>query len=121
ALLIPWMPDGMDHWPEAAPLRMRLEELPADAGGPLTPEWDPIARELTIYLKKADVVALEYSSYSYPDVLGKDAVTKPGLMGVLAWLRKDSKDDKLQKQAEAGAHRMLSPTRRLTLVHVAQR
>ena len=121
ALLIPWTPNGNDHWPESAPLRLRLEELPAHASGPLAPAWDPEARALTVYLDKAGVLEVDYSSFLYPNVLGTDAVKEPGLMGVLAWLRKDAHDDKLQKQAEAGAHWMLSPTRRLTLVHAVQR
>ena len=61
-------------WPEKKLLRLRVVE------GEAAPSWDPAARVLTVYLKKAEKATLRLSSY-----LNEDKVTHLGLYG---WLEK---------------------------------
>jgi hypothetical protein len=109
-------------WPNALPFRIRIEERPGTvqpgecsltfehASDP--PHWDSERRLLTIYLPKAAITSVRYSTYLSPEDLD--------LMGVWRWLANSAQHARLRRFAIAGAHWMLTPDRELVLVHAVQ-
>jgi hypothetical protein len=119
-------------WPSVKPFRLAL------VAGDKPPAWDATARELKVFLPKAGVATVDLSSYMATDDLE--------LMGIWQWLREffnaqhqaalktygatsslaerlgDIADNiAMQTQlALEGGHPMLTPARKLTLVHAVQ-
>jgi hypothetical protein len=110
------------NWPNALPFRMRIAERPGkvnpgechvtfeNAADP--PHWDAGQRLLTVYLPKATIASVRYSSYMNPEDVD--------LMGVWRWLESSPHRDRLRRYAVAGAHWMFTPDRELVLVHAVQ-
>jgi hypothetical protein len=109
-------------WPAAQPFRIRIVERtgqvtpgecsqtfdhPADP-----PQWDAVQRVLTVFLPKAAMARVRYSTFMSKDDLD--------LMGVWRWLEQSARRDQLLRYAQAGAHWMLTPDRELVLVHAVQ-
>jgi len=88
-------------WPDATPFRIRIVE------GSGNPVWKD--HVLTVFLQKAEVARVRYSSYLNKDDLGQ--------MGIWSWLTKKTQ---LDPYATTGQHWMLTPFRRLELVHAVQ-
>ena len=103
------------NWPNLAPFRLILDELGSD-DTPVQPQWSNDTRELTVRLAPGNTCVAWISSYPPPaDV---------DLLGLYAWLRSQaapSTDDKFfLNMAQHGALSLLSPPRKLTLVHAVQ-
>jgi hypothetical protein len=97
-------------WPNLDPWRLRV----AEATGPAPPpQWDKTARLLTVYLRKGEQREVRYSSYL--------AAGELDYHGVWDWVDDYDPNSQLRKQAEAGAHWMISPARTLALVHAVER
>lgn len=88
-------------WPDATPFRIRIAE------GSGEPVWKN--HVLTVFLQKAEVARVRFSSY-----LNKDDLVQ---MGIWSWLTKQTM---LEPYAIAGQHWMFTPFRRLELVHAVQ-
>ncbi|HEV7475097.1 MAG TPA: hypothetical protein VGN90_13675 [Pyrinomonadaceae bacterium] len=88
-------------WPDAAPFRIRIAE------GSGEPVWKN--HVLTVFLQKAEVARVRFSSF-----LNKDDLVQ---MGIWSWLTKQAL---LEPYATAGQHWMFTPFRRLELVHAVQ-
>jgi len=109
-------------WPDALPFRIRIVERPGKVvpgecsvtfENPADPpHWDAEKRVLTVFLPKAAVQRVRYSSFMSPKDLE--------LMGVWHWLETSAQRDRLRRYAVAGAHWMLTPDRELVLVHAVQ-
>jgi len=118
-------------WLQTLGFRLALAE---PAGGVVDPppDWDPVARVLTVYLAKGCTAVVPLSSYVTPDDLA--------LMGQWKWMREfvdlaaiffaapahlrtgqpvDRVAHVLQRAVEGG-HWMLTPPTLLTLVHAVQ-
>jgi hypothetical protein len=96
-------------WPDLQAFRLRV----AEAAALQPPRWDAADRLLTVYLPKAGMRTIRYSSY-----LSGEALDDHGLWD---WLDDSDPAGVLRSQAEAGAHWMISPPRELVLVHAVQR
>ena len=120
------------------PLTDLLDELPFrlllvehTSGTFVPPDWDDTQRTLTLYVPKAEEISFPLSSYLYPEELK--------LMGVWEWIREFidtsiqgnlSNPDALEllthrvvncvQYALEGGHWMLTPARKITLVHAVQ-
>ena len=104
-------------WPNYAPFVIRIAESPGKVSDgecaetldtdPKPPLWDVGSRVLTVYLPKATIAAVRYSSY--PASLDHLAAWRRWMEGVV--------DKQL---ALDGGHWMLSPFRELVLVHAVQ-
>ncbi|MEP6569923.1 MAG: hypothetical protein ABJC10_09130 [Acidobacteriota bacterium] len=88
-------------WPDAVPFRIRIVEGAGD------PVWKK--HVLTVFLPKAEVARVRFSSY-----LNKDDLMQ---MGIWGWL---TRQVALESYATAGQHWMITPFRELTLVHAVQ-
>jgi hypothetical protein len=111
-------------WPDAFPFQLRIVEREGQmesghcqetfASPAAPPEWDPEARLLTVFLPKAAVCRVNYSTYLNANDLPK--------MGVWRWLEEANPVnlDELSHYALAGSHWMISPFRELVLVHAVQ-
>ncbi len=120
SLLVPFRME----WPNAEPFRITIveregkmegdncQETLASAIAP--PVWDKTARLLTVFLPKAAVIRLRYSTY-----LEKRDLQK---MGAWHWLEEANPGNlsDLFEYARAGSHWMISPFRELVLVHAVQ-
>jgi len=103
------------------PFRLRLEEAREDR--PLLPEWDKTQRVLTVRLAPGETRPIWIASYP--------ANTDVELLGLHAWWSKQEidsghntpSDDKYHflNMAQHGALAMLTPARKVTLVHAVQR
>lgn len=119
-------------WEQTRGFYFVLAELPTNETNP-RPNWDPVARVLTVYLPKGQTKVVPLTSYLTPDDLK--------LMGVWQWLREfindqlkntDPQSARLQpgtdvdriahvlQRAVEGGHWMLTPPHLLTLVHAVQ-
>src|SRR6185295_4328176 len=85
-------------WPDAAPFRIRIVE------GTGAPVWKQ--HVLTVFLPKAEVAHVRFSSYPNKEDLVQ--------MGIWGWLTKQLT---LESYAMAGQHWMITPFRHLELVH----
>jgi hypothetical protein len=125
---LPGTPDLVCHipfggaWPGRLSFRIRVAERPGivdTATGVETfvnpadpPTWDPVQRILTVFLAKAQVVEVPFSTRA--DTADRDR------MGAVHWLRGAGLPD-VEAQMELGCHWLTSPSRTLTLVHAVQR
>lgn len=116
------------EWPQAQPFRLRIversgtipegecdEKFESDEAFPI---WDQGNRELTVFLPKAEVARIWYSTYPGEDQAGNSDLDQ---LGIWHWLRQSGKARELQRYLIHGAHWMVSPYRELTLVHAVQR
>ncbi|MGD8968913.1 MAG: hypothetical protein PVI07_15515, partial [Anaerolineae bacterium] len=84
-------------WPDARPFRIRIAERPQTTTGDKCsawaegfanpadpPDWDPDGRVLTVFLAKAQVASIRYSSYMEKDAEGGGDLD---LMAVWHWLK----------------------------------
>ena len=96
-------------WPEGRSFRIRL------AAGTGAPQWDSGARVLSVFLPPAETAEVDLSSYLDEADLE--------LMGVWQWVeeRDPSNKAELKRRALQGCHWMITPCRRLTLLHAVQR
>jgi len=109
-----------EHWPMHLPFRLSLEGLPEGADLVL-PCWDKANRQLTVRLPPGETKTIWIGSY--PDGADVD------LFGLHAWWRKqvepadDGPPDEFHflNMAQHGALAMLTPVRKVTLVHAVQR
>ncbi len=112
---------GYDQpWPNNLGCRIVLQErdteydeLPCsvnhkDAG---MPKWDAETRELTLFIAKGEIVRLAYASFIHTKHLPS--------FGLLHWIKSGAKHD-IMVMAQLGTHWMLSPYRKLTMVHATQ-
>lgn len=96
-------------WPDLESFRLRI----TDANPSATPHWDASTRVLTLHVAKSASVDILYSTYLPASDLD--------LMGAWDWLDDHDPSGTLRKQAELGAHWLISPARTLTLVHAVQK
>lgn len=89
------------EWPDRTPFRIRIVE------GSGEPVWQ--SHVLTVFLPKATIARLRYSSYLEPDDLKQ--------MGVWQWI---STQPQLAPYAHAGQHWLHTPFRQMELVHAVQ-
>jgi hypothetical protein len=108
-------------WPDLEPFRIRIVERDetlvgcsstfADTG---IPAWDPAARVLTIFLRKAAISKVRFSCF-----LSKEDWKQMGMKKW--WNGTDAQEAELDEIATTGGHWMITPWRVLTLVHAVQR
>ena len=105
----------------STPFRIRIIERPGkmtenslelSLSGDNPPKWDNKNRLLTIYIAKAEETNVRYSCYFNEKDMDK--------MGILDWLKDSVNLDELKDYALSGCHWMLTPYRKLTLVHAVQ-
>lgn len=109
-------------WPDHKPFKIIIRERPGTINGDdcvetfvdstVPPVWDAANRELIVYLGKAEVMKLRYSSY-----LDKSDLHK---MGIWKWLDGSPRRNDFEPYGEAGVAWMVTPFRELTLVHAVQ-
>lgn len=109
---VDFRPGSGDAWYDLGSFRLRV--LDATGRSDTGPEWDAGQRTLTVYLPKADVVEVPYSSFLAEDDLD--------LMGIWDWIAREKPGNLslLRRLALDGRHWMLTPRRTLVLVHAAQ-
>jgi hypothetical protein len=105
---------GGDEWWEPRPFRLRLDE---NTGPPdsVAPEWDQSKRILTVRLAPGEKLTVWLSSYVESNDLA--------LLGLYSWwtsLGSPITDRTFLAAAVHGALAMLTPARKLTLVHAVQ-
>lgn len=91
----------------------KYDELPCDVkhNDSGMPKWDAENRELTLFVAKGEIVRLAYASFIQDQRLTE--------FGLLQWIKSGAKQD-IREMAKLGTHWMLSPYRKLTLVHATQ-
>lgn len=103
-------------WPGRLPFRLLLTDIPSDAQQP-KPDWDADAAVLTVRLPPGETATLWVSSY--PGTRDID------LFGLYSWwsehVGSSAERGEFLNAAEHGALAMLSPARKVTLVHAVQR
>jgi hypothetical protein len=101
-------------WPEASSFRLRLVERDEQNKNQKYRQWD--GRILTMFLSKGEKVTLRYNSY-LPKVSNQ-------LMAILHWLDLENipspEHDKINSYISAGCFWMITPYRKLELVHAVQ-
>lgn len=95
-------------WPDRESFRVRISDAASGA-----PHWNASTRVLTIHLDRSARVDVLYSSYLETADLDN--------MGGWDWLDDHDPSGTLRKQAELGAHWLISPARTLALVHAVQK
>jgi hypothetical protein len=96
-------------WPDAAPFDLVLSE------GSAAPQFEDGPRDLDVQLGKGDVATVRVSSYMEQADVDR--------MGLLRWLEANSSQgelDSFRQRVQAGIHWMVTPFRRLTLVHAVR-
>src|SRR5439155_7651374 len=96
-------------WPDAAPFDLALSE------GNGSPQFQSGPRDLSVQLGKADVATVRISSYMDPADVDR--------MGLLRWLEENASPGEVttfRGQVAAGTHWMVTPFRKLTLVHAVR-
>jgi len=111
-----------NDWPDdVRSLRLVLAEQPDEVSPPPCgdthtepnpPKWDFDTGVLTIFLPKGHIARLRYASFAHDKLVGH--------FGLPRW-HAPADCAKLQAEALAGANWMLTPWRRLTLVHATQK
>ena len=97
------------EWPDALPFDLVLSE------GSELPQFKSGPRDLGVQLGKADVATVRLSSYMDPADVDR--------MGLLRWLEANSSQaevDSFRQRVAAGIHWMVTPFRKLTLVHAVR-
>jgi hypothetical protein len=106
-VLVGFDPAPGGRWPDARPFRLLLRE------GPRGHRWYSAQRLLVVWLPKADVLVVEVSSYLDPADLSR--------LGVWQWFLDSQPDprarDRLARAAARGNVWLLTPPRRVTMVH----
>lgn len=105
-----------DRWPDLAPFRLRLEGL-SSTETPVRPRWSRDRRELVVRLAPGEQKTVWISSYPAPADVDVFALHRWWTEAVAP--SADSKH--FLRMAAHGALGMISPPRRLTLVHAVQR
>jgi hypothetical protein len=96
-------------WPDAAPFDLVLSE----GGG--APQFQAGPRDLDVRLDKGDVANVRLSSYMEQADVDR--------MGLLRWLQENSvpaEVESFRQRVQAGIHWMVTPFRKLTLVHAVR-
>ena len=125
ALLIDFDPEPQADdggWPDnRRSLRIALHDQPAEVDSPacgdeLTPadppKWDPDTRTLHLFLPQGRIARLQYASFVHDRYLSH--------LGLPQWVAHPHAAGQLRAAALAGAHWMVTPFRRLVLVHATQ-
>jgi hypothetical protein len=103
------------QWPDFRPFRLILDELAIGAPS-VQPVWDPQARTLTVRLAPGDTKTIWISTYPQESDID--------MFGLHAWCREQSvpSDDEKHflRMAAHGALQLISPPRRVRLVHAVQ-
>lgn len=100
------------RWPEAKPFRVELRS------GPARTEYDPLFRELRVFLEPGDVYRLRFSARLTDADLDQSALWP----WIERWARAKAIDPAaLRAGALRGHHWMLTPYRELLLVHAVRR
>jgi len=101
-------------WYDLGSFRLRL----ADGTGlaDAKPKWDAGQRALTVYLAKAEVAEVRFSSFL------DEAKDHLRLLGIWRWIEQSAPKNllRLRQLALDGRHWMIAPFRTLTLVHAVQ-
>ena len=109
------------EWPDSLGFRIILAERKAilteipcneafdDDGQPI---WDDKQRTLTLFLSKGRIARLRYSSFAHSDFIES--------FGIIDWAAKGPDRAFVHDMALLGCHWMLTPFRKLTLVHATQ-
>ncbi len=100
-----------EQWQTPKSLRIRLEENVGNAMK--APVWDDERRILTVYLPKGEMAVLRYASFWRPADLQSQS-------GVFAMLNEGNPAAPARDFALKSLHWMVSPWRRITLVHALQ-
>lgn len=120
-LLVKNLVKNPEDWHDAQGFRIELEEraeddtqLPCKVSFPDDgrPKWDEENRILRIYLAKGQILRLRYSSFVDPDFL-RD-------FGMPHWTATQSAGEALMKAAAIGETWLMTPFRRLVMVHATQ-
>jgi hypothetical protein len=105
-------------WPDIQPFRLHLVEGDAD------PAWDPVSRTLTVQLSKGRTVDVDVACFVDDDV-GNQGTQGLGLFDWWNAAKQNRKLaahlEQLRQQALDSRIPLLTPARRLTLVHALQR
>jgi hypothetical protein len=107
-------------WPDLSPFRLQLAEPPNDNDSPQAqipplPVWDDQERVLTVFLRKAETATIYLTSYPSPNALP--------FMAPFDWVNvagAPMRQEDIVKLAQAGALSLISPAKKLTLVHAVQ-
>lgn len=110
-----------NDWPDSQGFRLilaerkaTLQELPCNENfdNPGAPVWDETERTLTLFVAKGRIVRLLYASFAHPALIDT--------FGVPHWTQNDAQRDFVAGMAQHGCSWMLTPFRRLQLVHATQ-
>ena len=105
------------EWPDRQPMRLRIEEdLSAGPGQETAPAWDPGTGVLSVYLKKAALLRARISSV----LAAEDLDLLEMWAGYVAEGAGNVTPDERQRARE-GRFWMLTPYRRVEMVHAVQR
>lgn len=108
-------------WPDSQGLRLILAERVAKLDdGPCgeafvddgLPVWDRKARTLTLFVPKGRVARLRYASYVAPNFIPH--------LGIPFWTDTAGQRNAVQQAAMLGQHWMVTPFRKLVMVHATQ-
>ncbi len=103
-------------WPGRLPFRLQLSDTPADSPRPL-PQWDPGARLLEVKLPPGETATVWLSSF--PNKADIDLFALYHWWGQHAGSSAETRE--FLNTAEHGALAMLSPARKVLLVHAVQK
>lgn len=113
---------GDKGWPDdRKSLRIALHDQPAEVESPACavaptpadpPKWDSASRTLHLFLPQGRIARLRYASFVHDQYLGH--------LGLPQWVDTPGAADQLRTEALTGANWMLTPFRRLVLVHATQ-
>lgn len=99
-----------EEWKEPKSFRILLKE------GNQNTEWDVAERKLVVYLEQGTIVTLNYASFWWQ----QDIHDKSGLFQILRKSPEKATKQFALSNAEKGKHWMISPWRKLALVHAVQ-
>jgi hypothetical protein len=113
---------GDKGWPDdRQSLRIALHDQPAEVDSPACdvahtpadpPKWDAGDRTLHLFLPQGRIARLRYASFVHDLYLGH--------LGLPQWVNPPAAADQVRTEALSGANWMLTPFRRLVLVHATQ-
>ncbi len=110
-----------EEWPYCDGFRLVLAERPQNhAELPCAeqfpddgrPAWDAEERTLTLFVSKGRIVRLNYSSYIHPDYIED--------FGIPRWVQTPQEAQAVRKSALLGCNWLMTPYRKLVLVHALQ-
>ena len=113
---------GDKGWPDdRQSLRIALHDQPAEVESPACdaphtpadpPKWDGASRTLHLFLPQGRIARLRYASFVHDLYLGH--------LGLPQWVDPPAAADAVRSEALTGCNWMLTPFRRLVLVHATQ-